>query len=123
MGCIRQKFQVMGGEICDRYPVSSLNQLSICVSFNFFIRLAVYIIANLELIVRSYPSSKKMKCIQFLRRFQIYSNRSIIQPGENDWGFGQIIAVILTLGIFIDIVTAIREWDRMKHHPLKNSED
>jgi hypothetical protein len=93
------------------------------VGFNFFIRLAVYIIANLELTVRSLPIIKENKSIQRLHRFQIYHNRPIIQPGENDWGFGQIVAIILTSGIFIDIVAAIREWDRTKHHLLKNTED
>jgi len=75
------------------------------------IPLVVYIVANLELIM--------------------YRNRSNIQPGENVWGFGQIIAIVLTLGIFMDMVVAIREWYRLKHHspsprsspPLKNSED
>jgi hypothetical protein len=43
---------------------------------------------------------------------QVHSNRSIIQPGENTWGFGQIIALTLTLGIFIDVVVAIRDWRR-----------
>lgn len=41
---------------------------------------------------------------------QVHSNRSIIQSGENTWGFGQIIAIILTLGNFIDVVAAIRDW-------------
>ena len=80
-------------------------------------------IATLELIVRALPIVKEYKCIQFLLRFQIYRNRSIIQPGENEWGFGQIIAIILILGIFIDIVGAIRERFMMKHQPLKNFED
>jgi hypothetical protein len=86
------------------------------VSFNFFIRLVVTIIVNLELTVRSLPIVKENKSI---RRLQVHRNRPIIQPGENEWGFGQIIAVILTLGIFIDIVTAIRERYGMKHHPEK----
>jgi len=65
--------------------------------------LAINIISNLELI--------------------IYRNRSIIQPGENEWGFGQIIAVVLTLGIFIDMVAAIRERYWQKHKTLENSEN
>jgi hypothetical protein len=64
-----------------------------------------------------------MKSIRHLRRFQIYRNRSIIQPGENEWGFGQIVAIILTLGMVIDIVAAIREWQKIKHHPRNFSED
>ena len=84
----------------------------------------MYIISNLELIVRNLPIIKETKGLQFLRRFQVYYNRSIIQPGENEWGFGQIIAVILTLGIFIDMAAAIRE--RHERHterkPVNNSE-
>ena len=41
---------------------------------------------------------------------QVHRNRSIIQSGENAWGFGQIIAIILTLGNLIDVVGAIRDW-------------
>jgi len=67
------------------------------------IPLALYIVTTLELM--------------------IYRNRNIIQPGENEWGFGQIIAIVLTLGMFIDIVEAIRKRLAMKHHPLKNSEE
>jgi hypothetical protein len=59
--------------------------------------------------------------MRFLRRFQIYDNRSIIQPGENEWGFGQIIAMVLTLGIFIDIVAAIRERQKKTAEDLENS--
>jgi len=44
----------------------------------------------------------------------VHSNRSIIQSGENTWGFGQIIAIILTLGIFIDVVGGIRDWQEAK---------
>jgi len=50
---------------------------------------AVYGVATLELIV--------------------HRNRPNIQPGEDAWGFGQIIAVILILGNLIDIVVALRE--------------
>jgi hypothetical protein len=32
-----------------------------------------------------------------------------IQPGEQDWGFGQIIALVLILGCMIDIVVTLRE--------------
>jgi hypothetical protein len=68
----------------------------------------VYGVVTLELIVRSLPLSKKRKA--YSRRLQVYRNRSIIQPGENAWGFGQIIAIILTFGNFIDIWVAVREW-------------
>ncbi|SRR6266403_3064950 len=53
---IQQKSQARADQICDRYPVSSLNQSLFVWNFDvFFIRLAVYIIANLELIVGSLP--------------------------------------------------------------------
>ncbi|KAF8470320.1 hypothetical protein DFH94DRAFT_216614 [Russula ochroleuca] len=50
-------------------------------------------------------------------------NRSIIQPGENAWGFGQLIAIILTLGIFIDIIVAVREWWTKKRTPPDEHSD
>lgn len=50
---------------------------------------AVYGVATLELIA--------------------HRNRSNIQPGEDTWGFGQIIAVILLLGSLIDIVVLLRD--------------
>ncbi|KAH9986662.1 hypothetical protein BJV74DRAFT_531954 [Russula compacta] len=50
---------------------------------------AVYGVATLELIVQR--------------------NRSNIQPGEDAWGFGQIIALILIFGSVIDIVVTVRE--------------
>jgi len=56
---------------------------------NLSVMSAVYGIATLELIVQR--------------------NRSNIQPGEGAWGFGQIIALILTFGSIIDIVATVRE--------------
>jgi len=50
---------------------------------------AVYGVATLELIA--------------------HRNRPNIQSGENTWGFGQIIAVILTLGSLIDLVVLLRD--------------
>jgi len=95
------------------------------VKFNFFIRLAVYIISNLELIVRSFSIVKEHKKAYIsyggVPLFQISHNRSNIQPGENEWGFGQIIAVVLTLGIFIDIVAAIRNLKKKDHTPPSQS--
>ena len=43
------------------------------------------------------------------RRFQVHRNRPNIQPGENAWGFGQIISLVLIFGSLIDIVVTIRE--------------
>jgi len=40
---------------------------------------------------------------------QVNRNRPNIQPGENTWGFGQIIAIVLIFGSVIDIVVTIRE--------------
>ena len=42
--------------------------------------------------------------------FQVHRNRPIIQPGEDAWGFGQIIALVLISGSVIDIWMTIREW-------------
>ncbi|KAH9968427.1 hypothetical protein BGW80DRAFT_662161 [Lactifluus volemus] len=50
---------------------------------------AVYGVATLELIV--------------------HRNGANIQPGEETWGFGQILALILLLGCVVDIVVSIRE--------------
>ena len=41
--------------------------------------------------------------------FQVQRNSSNILPGEDDWGFGQIIALILIFGSVIDIVVTVRE--------------
>jgi hypothetical protein len=54
------------------------------------------------------PLAKTTECE--LTMAQVHRNRSIIQSGENSWGFGQIIALILTLGNLIDVVGAIRHW-------------
>jgi hypothetical protein len=67
----------------------------------------VYGVATLELIVRHFPIVKDGKA--YSRRNQVHRNRPNIQPGEDAWGFGQIIAVILILGNLIDIVVALRE--------------
>lgn len=53
----------------------------------------------------------------------VHANRSVIQSGENTWGFGQIIAIILTLGIFIDVVVAIRDWRDAKKQRQRPSEE
>ncbi|KAI9510546.1 hypothetical protein F5148DRAFT_1281828 [Russula earlei] len=39
----------------------------------------------------------------------VQRNSPIILPGENAWGFGQIIALILIFGSIIDILVAIRQ--------------
>ena len=88
-----------------------MNQVYFVKFLTFFsIRPAVYGVATLELMVCSLPIAKAVECV--LTMMQVHSNRSIIQSGENTWGFGQIIAIILTLGIFIDVVVAIRDWRR-----------
>lgn len=81
----------------------------------------MYGVATLELMVcSSLAVAKIAKCLLTLTMTQVHSNRSIIQSGENTWGFGQIIALILTLGIFIDVVIAIRDWrDAKKQRPSK----
>jgi len=40
----------------------------------------------------------------------VHRNRPNLQPGEDAWGFGQIIALVLILGSVIDILVTIREW-------------
>jgi hypothetical protein len=72
----------------------------------------VYGVATLELMVCSLLVAKVTECV--LTMTQVHYNRSIIQSGENTWGFGQIIAIILTFGIFIDVVVAIRDWHGVK---------
>jgi hypothetical protein len=62
--------------------------------------------------VCSLPVAKATECV--LTMTQVHRNRPIIQSGENTWGFGQIIALILTLGIFFDVVEAIRDWHDAK---------
>jgi hypothetical protein len=57
--------------------------------------------------VCSLPAAEAMECV--LTMTQAHCNRSIIQSGENTWGFGQIIAIMLTLEKFIDVVVAIRD--------------
>jgi len=47
----------------------------------------------------------------------VHRNSLNIQPGENAWGFGQIIAVILILGSLIDIVVAIRKQNAKEEMP------
>ena len=61
--------------------------------------------------------AKATECI--LTMTQVHWNRSIIQSGENSWGFGQIIAIILTLGNLIDVVGAIRDWRDAKKQRSK----
>jgi hypothetical protein len=67
----------------------------------------VYGVATLELIVRGVPIAIERESI--LTELQVHRNGPNIQPGEDAWGFGQIIAVILILGNLIDIVVAIRK--------------
>jgi len=63
---------------------------------------AVYGVATLELIA--------------------HRNRSNIKPGEDAWGFGQIIAVILILGSLIDIVVLLRDrYARKETHSEGNT--
>ena len=35
-------------------------------------------------------------------------NRANIGPGEGDWGFGQIVSLILILQCVVDVVVSIR---------------
>jgi hypothetical protein len=39
-----------------------------------------------------------------LRHFQVQYNHVNIESGEDDWGFAQIIAVVLILGCLVDTV-------------------
>ena len=58
----------------------------------------MYGVVTLELIVRNggFPIVNEGKA--YSRRVQVYRNRSVIQPGENAWGFGQIISNNLDFG-------------------------
>lgn len=67
----------------------------------------MYGVATLELIVRGVPIVKGRKA--YSRKLQVHRNGPNIQPGEDAWGFGQIIAVILIFGSFIDIAVAIHK--------------
>ena len=67
----------------------------------------MYGVATLELIVRGVPIAIERESI--LTELQVHRNGPNIQTGEDAWGFGQIIAVILILGNLIDIVVAIRK--------------
>ncbi|KAI9455211.1 hypothetical protein F5148DRAFT_1226572 [Russula earlei] len=58
---------------------------------------AVYGVATLELIV--------------------HRNRPNIQPGEDAWGFGQIISLILIFGSIVDIVVTVRERYTKEENP------
>ncbi|KAI0246905.1 hypothetical protein BJV78DRAFT_1157561 [Lactifluus subvellereus] len=44
----------------------------------------------------------------------VHRNSANIQTGEEAWGFGQIITLILLLGCVVDIVVTIREWSRRR---------
>jgi hypothetical protein len=74
----------------------------------------VYGIATLELIVRSVTRCHGIRTHGRRLAFQVHRNRPIIQPGEEAWGFGQIIALVLISGSFIDIWMTIREWRKGK---------
>ena len=79
----------------------------------------MYGVVTLELIVRNSGSPIVKEGKEYSRRVQVYRNRSVIQPGENAWGFGQIISIILILGSLIDMVVAVREWRTKKQVPHK----
>ena len=71
----------------------------------------MYGIATLELIVRSVARCHGNRAH---REFQVQRNRPIIQPGEDVWGFGQIITLVLISGNLIDIWMTVREWRQRK---------
>jgi len=73
---------------------TSRNTVRVRVRVSLSVVPAVYGIATLELIVQR--------------------NRAIIQPGEDAWGFGQIIALVLVSGNLIDIWMAVRERRKRK---------
>lgn len=72
-------------------------------------------VATLELIVRVV--SVVIERGSILMELQVHRNRPNIQPGEDAWGFGQIIAVILILGNLIDIAVAVRKRFEKKTPP------
>jgi hypothetical protein len=97
---------------------SGLYSVKTCIS-TLLIRPAVYGIATLELIVRSVTRCYG-NCVH--GDLQVQRNRAIIQPGEDAWGFGQIIALVLISGNLIDIWMAVRERrkrriERLAEHP------
>ncbi|KAI9458138.1 hypothetical protein BJY52DRAFT_1269948 [Lactarius psammicola] len=44
----------------------------------------------------------------------VHRNHPNVRAGENDWGFGQIVSVVLILPIIIEIVAIIVEWNSQK---------
>ena len=39
---------------------------------------------------------------------QVHRNRPYVQAGENYWGFGQVVSVLLLLPIFIEILAVLK---------------
>jgi len=39
----------------------------------------------------------------------VHRNRSLVQSGEDDWGFGQVVAILLLLPIFMEILAILKE--------------
>jgi hypothetical protein len=48
---------------------------------------------------------------------QVQRNRPNIHPGEDAWGFGQIISLILLFGSVIDVAVAIHKQHTMQGIP------
>ncbi|KAN0132135.1 hypothetical protein V8E53_010054 [Lactarius tabidus] len=40
----------------------------------------------------------------------VHRNRSHVHAGENSWGLGQVISVLLLLPIFIELIAVLKEW-------------
>jgi hypothetical protein len=55
----------------------------------------------------------KKACSQSL---QVHRNHPNIKPGENDFGFGQIVALVLLFGSLVDVGVTIYEWYKRRRN-------
>lgn len=46
----------------------------------------------------------------------VHRNRPHVQPGEDDWGFGQVVSVMLLLPIFMEILAVLKKIFRKDRH-------
>ena len=81
--------------------------------------LAIYGIVTAELIVCgiSCLSPSQEACLYKLP--QVHRNRPYVQAGENSWGFGQVVSVLLLLPIFIEILAVLKRFTTgVTHRPV-----
>ena len=66
--------------------------------------LAVYGIVTAELIVCGVSYLRPSREAYLCKLPQVHRNRSYVQAGENSWGFGQVVSILLLLPICIEIL-------------------